>query len=228
MHVRPTDDPERPPILTLVLVATWLLVSAGGVPAATVSADYYVDKTSPQCSDNGSGKQAAPFCTITKGVSQLVPGSTVFVGNGTYRETVKPTVSGSAGSPVTITAWPGRDPVIGDGVTNGAYLSTRSYITMSNLTFDGTTDDSIYVSKSDHIVLSGNTVARAGQPVSGKTARGFYVKGNDRLEDHREHDLEGDGRRDLSHHRFHQRDGGATTTRASTPRRTHGPVWASG
>ena len=61
-------------------------------------------------------------------------------------------VSGTAGNPITITAWPGRSPTIGAGVTNGAYLSTKSYMTISNLTFAGTVGDGIYVTKSDHVI----------------------------------------------------------------------------
>ncbi|MFY9913412.1 MAG: PKD domain-containing protein [Nocardioidaceae bacterium] len=147
-----------------------------GVPPVTPPAtDVYVDKNSSNCSDSASGTASTPFCTIAKGVSRLQPGSTLYIGNGSYAETIKPANNGTASNPIVITAWPGRNPVItGNGY--GAYLSSRSYITISNLTFNGTVDDAIYLSKSDHITVSGNDVSHAGQPASGQTARGIYVK----------------------------------------------------
>jgi parallel beta-helix repeat protein len=148
----------------------------GVPPPAQSRSDYYVDKTMAGCSDTGPGTSATPFCTITKGVSRMQPSTTLYIGNGTYAETVKPVVSGTAGSPITITAWPGRSPVIGTGVTYGAYLSTRSYVVVSNLTFTGTTGDGIYVTKSDHITLTGDTVSGSGHPVQGATANGVSIR----------------------------------------------------
>ena len=148
-----------------------------GVPPVTpVKTEYYVDKTASTCSDLGPGTAATPYCTITKGVSRLQAGYTLYVGNGSYPETVKPAVSGTVGNPVTITAWPGRSPTIGAGVTNGAYLSTKSYVTISNLTFAGTVGDGIYVTKSDHVILSGNTVTGAGKPLQSQTAPGISLR----------------------------------------------------
>ena len=143
------------------------------LPAAT---DFYVDKTSPVCSDSGNGTSSAPFCTITKGVSRLLAGTALFIGDGTYAESIKPSVSGTDSAPIIITNWPGRNPVIGTGVTNGAYISAKSYITLSNLTFTGTTADGIYVTKSDHITVRGNTVTNAGRKAQGATAPGISIR----------------------------------------------------
>ncbi|MGN6781702.1 MAG: PKD domain-containing protein, partial [Marmoricola sp.] len=144
-------------------------------PVQPVS-EYYVDKTMASCSDAGPGTSTTPFCTITKGVSRLQPGNTLYIGDGTYAEAIKPATSGTAGSPITITAWPGRHPVVGTGATYGAYLSTRSYITVSGLSVKGTTSDGIYVTKSDHITVSGNTVTGAGQPAQGANANGISLR----------------------------------------------------
>ena len=170
------DDPANGEDITCSAGSVIDQYIIGTPPPTPPTADYYVDKTSPRCSDSGAGRAGDPFCTLTKGVSRLLPGATLFVGDGTYAETIKPSVSGNANDPVTITAWPGRNPVIGNGVSNAVYLSSRAYITISNLTFDGTTGDAVYLSKSNHIVLSGNHVTRAGLPSSGKTARGIYIK----------------------------------------------------
>src|SRR5665647_1255042 len=143
------------------------LIGGAAMSHAATAGTFYVDRTMSTCSDNGSGTVTAPFCTITKGVSKLTPGSILYVGNGAYGESIKPTVSGTSSAGLLITAWPGRSPVIGAGVADGVYVSGRSYITISDLTFTGTTGDGIYDPNSDHGIdyfsvtggrLIGNTV----------------------------------------------------------------------
>ena len=107
---------------------------------------------------------------------RLQAGSALYIGNGSYAETVKPLISGTAQAPITITSWPGRSPVIGNGLANGAYISAKSYITLSNLTFTATTGDGIYVTKSDHITISGNTVTNTGRQAQGATAPGVSIR----------------------------------------------------
>ncbi len=148
----------------------------GTPPVIAVATDLFVDKTISSCSDSGAGTQDAPFCTITKGVSRLQAGTALYIGNGSYAESIKPSLSGTASAPITITSWPGRSPVIGNGVTNAAYISAKSYITLSNLTFTATTGDGVYVTKSDHITVTGNTVTNAGRQAQGATAPGISVR----------------------------------------------------
>ncbi len=152
-----------------------LITSATTSDAAQVTT-FHVDSTMSTCSDSGSGTPAAPFCTITKGVSKLALGLTLYIGNGTYAESIKPLVSGTADSPITIAAWPGRNPVVGSGVANGVYLSARSYITVSNLTFTGTTGAGIYVTNSDHITIAGDTITYSGQKAKSLTAAGISIR----------------------------------------------------
>jgi parallel beta-helix repeat protein len=158
----------------LLLPAAGPLVFSSVAEAATVS--LYVDRTSSACSDSGPGTSATPYCTITKGVSQLAAGYTLFIGNGTYAETIKPAVSGTAAAPISIAVWPGRSPVI-TGSTYGAYISGRSYVTLSGLTFSATVADGIYISGGDHITVTGNTVSGAGRPASGQTKPGISIRG---------------------------------------------------
>jgi parallel beta-helix repeat protein len=143
--------------------------------AATTS--LYVDKTAAGCSDSGPGTATAPYCTVAKGVSKLAAGYTLFIGDGTYGETIKPVVSGTASAPVTITAWPGRSPLIVGSTYFGANISGRSYLTLSGLTFAGTVADGIYVVNGDHLTITGNTVSGAGQPVKSHTAPGISIRG---------------------------------------------------
>ena len=149
----------------------------GAPPVTPPKTQYYVDNTVSSCSDTGPGTQTQPFCTITKGVGRMQPGYTLFIGNGTYNERVKPTVSGTASAPITITAWPGRSPVIGTpGMTNGVYLSALSYIVVSNLVIADTVGDGIYVTKSNHITVSGNHVSGSGRPLQSQTAPGISLR----------------------------------------------------
>ena len=164
----------RRTVAAVTCVAITLIAGATTSHAEPVTT-LYVDRTMSACSDIGSGTLTEPFCTITKGVSRMQPGYALYIGNGTYAESIKPAVSGTAAAPITISAWPGRSPVVGTGVTYGAYLSTRSYITVSNLTFTGTTGDGIYVTKSDHATITGNTVTYAGEQAHSLTARGISI-----------------------------------------------------
>ncbi|MDX6299082.1 MAG: hypothetical protein QOF53_296 [Nocardioidaceae bacterium] len=159
----------------LLLLAPSILALLTTTATAAQSA-FYVDQTVPSCSDSNPGTADAPFCTIAKGVGVLQPGSTLDIGNGTYAETIKPAVSGTATAPVTITRWPGRSPTIARTTTYGAYLVNRSFVVLSNLTFTGTTLDGVYVSGSDHIQVSGNVVTDAGQPRQGATAPGISLR----------------------------------------------------
>ncbi|MBP2355556.1 parallel beta-helix repeat protein [Kribbella aluminosa] len=155
-----------------------LLLSGAAVAcplvARGVTTTVYVDRTAG-CSDAGPGTSDTPYCTVVKGVSKLAPGFTLYVGDGTYSETVKPAVSGTASAPITVTAWPGRHPVIAPA-SYGANITSRAYITVSGLTFTGTRYDGVYVSGSHDITISGNTVTGAGRPASGQTAYGISIR----------------------------------------------------
>jgi len=137
---------------------------------------FYVDKTSAVCKDTGAGLPDEPFCTVAKGLTKLAAGRTLYIGNGSYAETVKVAVSGTSAAPVTVAAWPGRAPTVGTGLTYGVYISSRSYVSVSGLTVSGTTSDGIYVSSSSYITIAGNTVTLAGQPSSGLIAKGISLR----------------------------------------------------
>ena len=173
--------PKRPgPIGVAARLAVVLLAATTGSVLAVQSAQaavatYYVDKTVSGCSDTGQGTASAPFCSIATGVGRLQAGDTLYVGNGTYAEMVKPAVSGTAASPVTITRWPGRSPTITGTGTYGVSIENRSYFVVSNLAIAGTVRDGIFVSGSSNIEIRGNTVDGAGRPYSGGTSNGITL-----------------------------------------------------
>lgn len=96
-----------------ITIETWettpatVLRSAG--ERGTGERNYYVSAI--RGSDNGNGTQAQPFQKIAHAMYYVRPGDTVFVDSGTYHERFR-IPSGSARSPVTLTAMPGADVII--------------------------------------------------------------------------------------------------------------------
>ncbi len=160
-------------LLLLALVCVTAIAWAGRADAA--GSTFYVDRTVTGCSDTGAGTAATPFCTLAKGVASLNAGDSLMIGDGTYAETIKPAVSGTPDSPVTLTRWPGHSPTI-TGATYGVQIASRAYVVVSDLTFAGTILDGIYVSNSNHITVTGNVVTTAGQPRKGATAPGISLR----------------------------------------------------
>jgi parallel beta-helix repeat protein len=159
----------------VVLVMMCVAAAAWAGRADAAGSTFYVDRTVAGCSDTGAGTASTPFCTLAKGVAGLHAGDSLMIGDGTYAETIKPAVSGTADSPVTITRWPGHAPTI-TGATYGVQIASRAYVVVSDLTFTGTILDGIYVSSSNHITVTGNVVTSAGQPRQGATAPGISLR----------------------------------------------------
>ena len=79
-----------------------------------VSAVYHVSQTAQNASDDNPGSLAAPLKTISGAVGKLQPGDSIFVGDGTYRESVvwKPEPWEDTDIRCTLAAEPGSRPVI--------------------------------------------------------------------------------------------------------------------
>ncbi|MFG2876043.1 PKD domain-containing protein [Streptomyces sp. NPDC048337] len=91
-------------LLTAGLVT--LLGLPGTASAADGPASLYVDnRDGANCSDTGSGTQAAPFCTVSAAAKAVQPGQTVRIKPGrTYDEAVTVDRSGEPGKPITFLA----------------------------------------------------------------------------------------------------------------------------
>ena len=80
-HRSAQDRLKRDPVLVLFLLLTcWFALSC--VAQASV---YYVAKTG---SDTNSGSASAPWLTIGHAALEAQAGDTVYVGSGTYNESV--------------------------------------------------------------------------------------------------------------------------------------------
>jgi parallel beta-helix repeat protein len=165
--------PAARAVHTAVLVAMLLLATAAEASAATL----YVDGNSPGCSDTGSGTETQPFCTISAAASKTTAGTTVLVRGGTYAERVN-VRSGAAGSPVVFRAADGETVTVRGG-TYGFYASAKSWVRIEGFNVEDTLGDGFKVSGgSNNISLIGNRAAGAGEPVSGKTAKGIEISGS--------------------------------------------------
>jgi len=153
-------------MITMVILAA---VRAAQPAAATT---LYVDKGNSSCSNTGSGSPSQPYCSIGAAAARATAGQTVLVAAGTYSENVTVANSGTSGAPIVFSAASGATV---SGQAHGFTISSRSWITVQGFNVTGTTEDGFYVTSSSHITLSGNHVSYAGQPVSGKTARGIRL-----------------------------------------------------
>ncbi|MBL7064963.1 MAG: right-handed parallel beta-helix repeat-containing protein [Anaerolineae bacterium] len=120
------------PLIVLVLALLWL------APPRTASADpgtYYV---STNGSDSNPGTEAQPFRTISKGITVLGPGDTLYLRAGTYSEQFTLSTSGTADRPITIAAYPGEHPII-DGYNQlpGDYYRMLIVLSGNYLILDG-------------------------------------------------------------------------------------------
>ena len=93
---------------TLSLIGCCLLSAL----CQTEAAEYYVMVESPRAADSNPGTEAEPFRTVGHACTVVQPGDTVFLGKGTYRETLRPRQSGVAGRPIRFAALPGQKVIL--------------------------------------------------------------------------------------------------------------------
>jgi len=83
-------------------------------------AEFFVDTNAANASDENPGTREQPFKTINRGVRELLPGDTLTVRGGVYRESVVLDLIGRPDKPITIQAAPGETVVVkGSEVVTG-------------------------------------------------------------------------------------------------------------
>ena len=100
--------------ITTVFLIVMVIATGLQIPLASAASSYYVATNGD---DSNPGTEAQPFRTINRGASVLSPGDTLYVRGGTYHEQVVIPHSGTASNPITVSAYPGENPVI-DGQDN--------------------------------------------------------------------------------------------------------------
>jgi Right handed beta helix region len=139
---------------------------------------YYVDAAMGRDSSNGL-TLATAFLTIQKAASVAVAGDTVYVRTGTYRETVTPAHSGTAGAPITFARYLNEQPVVsGANLLSGWSLDAGSVYKATMSTDLGRGYNQVFV--------DGQMLMEAQQPYTsfanllnpnGYTATGISVAG---------------------------------------------------
>ncbi|MEV7781397.1 right-handed parallel beta-helix repeat-containing protein [Kitasatospora sp. NPDC088351] len=86
-----------------VLIGSIGLPAVGTVGASAAAGTLYVNNAAgANCTDGGSGTQAAPFCHVAAAAAVVQPGQTVEIAAGAYNDTaVIVTRSGTADAPIT-------------------------------------------------------------------------------------------------------------------------------
>jgi len=138
-----------------------LLLSSVPVTAAT----HYV---SPVGNDGGRGTFLAPWRTIQKAANSVVPGDTVYLREGTYRERVRMQRSGKKGAAITFTAYLGERAAI-DGADIAVprydallHLARVSYVRLVGFEVRNSAQGGIAVNAPSHVVLDGVEVHHCG------------------------------------------------------------------
>ena len=90
-------------------VGKTLYVNVSTPKSNDASRTWYVNSNA---TSDGDGTQLKPFLKISSGASVAMPGDTVLVATGVYRERVAPVNSGTENAPITYTAAPGARVVI--------------------------------------------------------------------------------------------------------------------
>ena len=102
MHKVPVIVATAVLAVVALAVASWLGSTTTAAAAEPPASYLYV--SNGLCVAAQDGTRARPFCTISAAAAVVVPGQTVFVGGGTYNESVSITRSGTATAPVTFVA----------------------------------------------------------------------------------------------------------------------------
>ncbi len=151
--------------LPAVLVAIIGLSVVPGAAVADQATTLFVnDGSGSNCSDQGTGTQAVPFCGIQAAANVAQPGQTVQIafGNGSYPGEVDITRSGSQSAPITFTSVNRQRPVVGNSSPHMFTITGAHDIVIAGFSAD-TTDAGILITDSSRIdidqVFLGGTAA---------------------------------------------------------------------
>lgn len=188
-----------------LIAAGFLLAWMGGFAGtATVHAaqtiparatEYYVATNGD---DGNPGTESRPWQTLSKAAATLQAGDTVYIKEGTYRDVLWLTRSGTAGQYITYHAYPGHMVILDGGqqakgestrglidvrgqsyikiiglkVINSGYYGIRvidsDHVLLKDNQTDFTFSSGIFVSNSQHITVDGNDIQRACHGLGGE------------------------------------------------------------
>ena len=85
--------------------------------------------------DSNPGTEELPYLTISKAASIAVAGDVVFIKKGTYEETLSPSNSGLAGSPIIFQSYPGDQVIISAMEALSGWTQDNGSIYKTTITF---------------------------------------------------------------------------------------------
>ena len=149
--------------LKTVIVFVGAFVSLGMFgcePGRSEIEGYFV---SSQGSDNNPGTIKQPFKTIQKCADTVQPGSNCWIREGTYREKVRPQISGSESQPITFAAYKEEQVIISgtELVTDWSKHRDAIYRVKIDLPVDGYSDTGFFANQ---IFVGGKMVPEARLP----------------------------------------------------------------
>jgi hypothetical protein len=168
--------------------AALIIAAVGAVPSAaladtTTTSVIYVDGSSSDCTDSGTGTSAAPFCTLQAGVDTAVAGDTVEVSGSVLYAPVTISVSGTAAAPITIQGQPNAPTYVGSPIGTadpapGFTIDGARHVTVSDLRVTGASTRIATVTGSSEVTLDRieAVLGASGQPAY--TQPGIEIAGS--------------------------------------------------
>ncbi|MFI6237787.1 PKD domain-containing protein [Micromonospora sp. NPDC050784] len=148
--------------LAAIAVTGGTLLATGGSARAAEPEILYVKQADANCSDQGPGSEATPFCTIGAAAAVVTAGTTVFIDGGTYAERVAVTSSGTPELPISFIARNPRTPVKLVGPTAGLIVDGQHDIYIQEINSSGSADvPAIDLRNASNILISGGSFTMA-------------------------------------------------------------------
>lgn len=143
----------------LLLGAVALPVLGTGGAAAAVVNLYVNNAGTANCSDTGQGTSAQPYCTVNAAAAKALPGQTVNIASGQYRESVVVTRSGTAQAPITFAGAGRGATTVGNwsGPAHSFELTGAEHIRIRDIDLSGS-QDAVTVHGGSDVAISGNRV----------------------------------------------------------------------
>lgn len=147
----------------ILLLLSGLFASVHGALAHPAGDEYIV---SPDGDDDNPGTVAAPFRTAQHCADVAQPGDTCTLRAGTYREVVRPPISGTVDAPITFRAYPGEVATLSGAevLFDDVYTSGATLTLPMSWTFDVRASGDPHQVSSDQVFVDGQMMPEARWP----------------------------------------------------------------